>query len=72
MFSTTWSPDDTLTLAAGGSTGKLQVWDVGANQNVRKALSTKLAKAGGSLKEKGGGGIIGVTDDDEGDTDDDK
>jgi len=35
VFSTIWSPDDTLTLAAGGSAGKLQIWDIGANQNVR-------------------------------------
>jgi len=71
VFSVIWSPDDPLTLAAGGSTSKLQVWDIGANHNVKKTLGSKLAEAGKTLKEKGGsGGVIGVTDDGEGDTDD--
>ncbi|KAI0955663.1 hypothetical protein AcV7_006269 [Taiwanofungus camphoratus] len=65
VFSTVWSPDDPLTLAAAGSQAKLHVWDVGANAGVRKALSTKLAEAGRVLKEKSGGGVIGVTSDDE-------
>jgi len=72
VFSTVWSPDDALTLAAGGSAGKLQVWDIGANQNVRKTLGAKLSEAGKMLKEKEGGGVVGVTDDGEGDSDDDK
>lgn len=70
MFSTVWSPDDALTLAAGGSAGKLQIWDIGTNQNVRKTLGVKLAGAGGALKEKVSGGVVGVTDDGEGDSDD--
>jgi len=69
VFSTVWSPDDTLTLAAGGSAGKLQIWDIGANQNVRKTLGTKLAGSGRALKEKASGGVVGVTDDGEGDSD---
>ena len=70
VFSTTWSPDDALTLAAGGSAGKLQVWDIGANQNVRKTLGIKLS--GRALKEKVGGGVISVADGGEGDSDDDE
>ena len=69
MFSTVWSPDDALTLAAGGSAGKLQVWDIGANNNVRKTLGARLAEAGKALKEKTGGGVVSVADD--GDSDDD-
>lgn len=71
VFSTVWSPDDPLTLAAGGSAGKLQVWDIGADQNVRKTLGAKLTEAGKSLREKTGGGVVGVVDDGEGDSDDD-
>jgi periodic tryptophan protein 1 len=71
VFSTIWSPDDALTLAAGGSAGKLHVWEVGANQNVRKTLGAKIAEAGKILKEKAGGGVVGVADDGEGDSDDD-
>ena len=72
VFSTIWSPDDALTLAAGGSAGKLQVWDIGANQNVRKTLGVKLAGASGALREKTGGGVVGVADDGEGDSDGDE
>lgn len=72
VFSAVWSPDDALTLAAGGSAGKLQVWDVGANHNVRRTLGTKLAEAGRTPKEKAGGGVVGVADDGEGDSDDDE
>ena len=72
MFSTIWSPDDALTLAAGGSAGKLHVWDIGANQSVRKTLGAKIAEAGKTLREKAGGGVVGVADDGEGDSDDDE
>ncbi|TFY64167.1 hypothetical protein EVJ58_g2811 [Rhodofomes roseus] len=65
VFSTSWSPDDALTLAAAGSQGKLQVWDIGANAGARKALGSKLAEAGRMLKEKMGGGVVGVASDDE-------
>ncbi|EPT05519.1 hypothetical protein FOMPIDRAFT_1155298 [Fomitopsis schrenkii] len=65
VFSTSWSPDDPLTLAAAGSQGKLQVWDISANGGARKALGPKLAEAGRNLKEKSGGGVIGVASDDE-------
>jgi len=72
VFSAIWSPDDALTLAAGGSAGKLHVWDIGANQNVRKTLGAKITEAGKILKEKAGGGVVGVADDGEGDSDDDE
>jgi len=68
LFSTVWSPDDPLTLAAAGSKAKLQVWDVGANYGVRKAFSSKLREAGKTLKEKEegqGGGVVGVASDGE-------
>jgi len=72
VFSTVWSPDDALTLAAGGSGGKLQVWDIGANHNVKKTLGAKLTETGKTFKEKAGGGIVSVADDGEGDSDDDE
>jgi len=65
VFSTAWSPDDPLTLAAAGSQAKLQVWDIGTNAGVRKSLGPKLAEAGRISKEKSGGGVIGVASDDE-------
>lgn len=65
MFSTSWSPDDPLTLAAAGSKAKLQVWDIGANAGARKVLGPKVAAAGKVLKEKQSGGVIGVASDDE-------
>ena len=65
MFSTVWSPDDALTLAAAGSKAKLQVWDVGANAGARKAFGPKLAEFGRALKEKQNGGIVGVASDEE-------
>ena len=66
VFSVNWSPDDPLTLAAGGSKAKLQIWEVGANMGARKAFKTKLAQAGREIREKeNSGGVIGVVDDDE-------
>ena len=68
VFSTVFSPDDPLTVAAAGSKAKLQIWDVGANFGARKAFGTKLREAGRTLrkKEEGkGGGIIGVASDGE-------
>ena len=60
-----------MTLAAAGSKATLQIWDVGANFGVRKAFSTKLREAGRTLKEKEGkgGGVVGVVDDQEEETD---
>lgn len=43
----------------------MQVWDIGANAGVRKVLGPKVAAAGRILKEKTGGGVIGVASDDE-------
>ncbi|KAI0046584.1 transducin family protein/WD-40 repeat family protein [Auriscalpium vulgare] len=71
VFSTTFSPDDPLTLAAAGSKAKLQIWDIGANFGARKAFGAKLAAAGRDLKEKTGGGVISVANDDEDDISDD-
>ncbi|EJU05026.1 WD40 repeat-like protein [Dacryopinax primogenitus] len=60
VFSVTWSPDDPLTLAAAGSKAKLQLWEVGLNPGVRKTFSQKLKDAGREVKDKEGGGVIGV------------
>ncbi|KAG5646949.1 hypothetical protein DXG03_001672 [Asterophora parasitica] len=66
VFSTVFSPDDPLTLAAAGSKAKLQVWDVGANSGARKAFGAKLREAGKVLREKEGAeGVVGVVSDDE-------
>ena len=72
MFSATFSPDDTLTVAAAGSKAKLQIWDVGANAGVRKAFASKLSEAGRQLKEKetSSGGVVGVVSDNEDDSGD--
>jgi len=50
-------------LAAAGSKGKLQIWDVGGNLGARKAFGSKLAAYGKVLREKTGGEIVGVVDD---------
>ncbi|KAG6841154.1 hypothetical protein C0991_001282 [Blastosporella zonata] len=67
VFSTIFSPDDPLTLAAAGSKAKLQVWDVGANMGARKAFGAKLREAGRVLREKeaSSGGVVGVASDEE-------
>ncbi|KAH9481300.1 putative WD repeat-containing protein C17D11.16 [Psilocybe cubensis] len=75
VFSTVFSPDDPLTLAAAGSKAKLQIWDVGSTFGARKAFGAKLRAAGKELKEKeeGKGGVIGVqSDDEESDADEDE
>ena len=68
MFSASWSPDDALTLAAAGSKGKLQIWDISTNGGARKSFAQKLKEANRTVKEKQGDGLIGVTSDDEDDT----
>ncbi|KAG6828536.1 hypothetical protein H0H92_007614 [Tricholoma furcatifolium] len=67
VFSTVFSPDDPLTLAAAGSKAKVQVWDVGANMGARKAFGDKLREAGKVLREKeaNSGGVIGLASDEE-------
>ncbi|KAF8199722.1 WD40-repeat-containing domain protein [Pholiota molesta] len=67
VFSTVWSPDDPLTLAAAGSKAKLQIWDVSSNFGARKAFGAKLREAGKTIKEKEAsqGGVIGVASEDE-------
>ncbi|KAF7336843.1 hypothetical protein MVEN_02120500 [Mycena venus] len=70
VFSTVFSPDDPLTLAAAGSKAKLQIWDIAANFGARKAFGAKLREAGRVLREKeegndNKGGVVGVVSDDE-------
>ncbi|KAJ3572424.1 hypothetical protein NP233_g3097 [Leucocoprinus birnbaumii] len=74
VFSTTWSPDDPLTLAAAGSKAKLQIWDIGANFGARKAFGGKLREAGRELKDKEAkeGGVVGVQSDEESEGEDDE
>jgi periodic tryptophan protein 1 len=69
VFSASWSPDDVLTLAAAGSKGKLQIWDVATNGGARRTLAAKIQEAGRALKEKTGDGVVGVVSDDEDDSD---
>ncbi len=68
VFSTIWSPDDPLTLAAAGTKGNVQLWDLSANGGTRKAFASKLKAAGRTVKEKEGAGIINVQE--HGDDDD--
>ncbi|KAG1872194.1 transductin family protein/WD-40 repeat family protein [Suillus subluteus] len=65
VFSAVFSPDDPLTIAAAGSKAKLQIWDVGTNSGARRAFASKLSEAGRVLKEKEGGGLVGLVNDDE-------
>ncbi|KAJ7168520.1 WD40-repeat-containing domain protein [Mycena filopes] len=73
VFSTVFSPDDPLTLAAAGSKAKLQIWDVAANFGARKAFGAKLREAGRVLREReegeNKGGVVGVVDDDDEESD---
>ena len=64
----TWSPDDPLTIAAAGSLGKMQVWDVGSNNSVRKTFSDRLPQR--EWREKENGGVVGLVNDAGDDTDD--
>jgi periodic tryptophan protein 1 len=66
VFALGWSPDDPLTLVAGGSMSQVQIWDVGQNAGVRQAFKTKLAQAGRELKEKQSD-VVGVINDEESD-----
>jgi periodic tryptophan protein 1 len=71
VFSATFSPDDPLTVAAGGSKAKMQVWDVAANGSARNAFGSKLQALGARLKEaRNGSDVIGVVSDDEGSEED--
>ncbi|KAF8340434.1 WD40-repeat-containing domain protein [Cantharellus anzutake] len=71
-FSVTWSPDDPLTLAAGGSTGKLQVWDVSTSKDAFRTFKSKLYEAGKEIELRiGKSEVIGVDDDDDDDENDD-
>lgn len=72
VFTLGFSPDAPLTLAAAGSLAKVQIWDVGANGGARKVFGNKLRAAGKILRERQEGersGVIGVADDDEGESD---
>lgn len=74
VFTVAWSPDDPLTLCAGGSKSTLQIWEVGQNLGVRKAFKNKLAQAGKEIREKQNE-VIGIVDDgesDEGDVEDEE
>ncbi|KAF8920370.1 transductin family protein/WD-40 repeat family protein [Mucidula mucida] len=76
VFSAVFSPDDPLTLAAGGSKAKMQIWDVAANFGARKAFGAKLKEAGKVLREReekegGHSGVVGLASDDEGSDEED-
>jgi len=63
VFSVSWSPDDPLTLAAAGSLGKLQIWDIGAKQSLRTVYEGKLPQH--EWKERTNDGVIGLEDNDD-------
>ncbi|TIC21145.1 WD40 repeat-like protein [Wallemia mellicola] len=65
IFNVSFSPDDPLVLAAGGSKAKLQVWDIGTNTNVRKAFSGRISNF--QERERQNEGLVGVQSDDEDD-----
>ncbi|KAJ3906624.1 WD40-repeat-containing domain protein [Lentinula edodes] len=69
VFSTSFSPDSPLTVAAGGSKAKLQIWDVASNAGARKAFGGKLREAGKVLSERSAeearGGVVGLVSDGE-------
>ncbi|KAG9051523.1 hypothetical protein FS837_004033 [Tulasnella sp. UAMH 9824] len=69
VFSVTWSPDDPLTLAAAGSEGKLQIWDVAAKSGVKEALGEKLPRREWRQRDSD---VIGLVDDAEDDSDDEE
>jgi len=69
VFSASWSPDDVLTIAAAGSKGRLQIWDIATNGGARRTLGGKVQEAGRDLKEKTGDGLVGVTSDGEDESD---
>lgn len=68
VFTASWSPDDTLTIAAAGSKGLLQIWDVSANAGARRSLGEKIQAAGRPLREREGDGLVGVVDYDDDDS----
>ncbi|KAI8868471.1 WD40 repeat-like protein [Ramicandelaber brevisporus] len=84
VFTAKFCPDSHFKLAVGGSNGVLHLWDIVANQHVRKALSNKhpqliaeidakIASAEQAGNMRPADGLIGVTDfDADGDDDDDQ
>ncbi|KAG8917616.1 hypothetical protein FRC01_002328 [Tulasnella sp. 417] len=67
VFSVTWSPDDPLTLAAAGSEGKLQIWDVAAKSGVKEALGDKLPRREWKQRDSDVIGLVNDAEDDSGD-----
>jgi len=57
-----------LTLAAAGSLGKLQIWDAGAKQGVRKILADKLPEREWKQRDND---VVGLVVDDGDDDDED-
>ncbi|KAH9972895.1 WD40-repeat-containing domain protein [Lactifluus volemus] len=55
-----------------GSKAKLQIWDVGTSFGARKVFGARFAEAGRAIKERKGGGVISVADDEEDDYDSDE
>ncbi|QRV90061.1 WD repeat-containing protein [Ceratobasidium sp. AG-Ba] len=70
VFTVAFSPDDPLTIAAAGSKAKLQVWDIGANAGARKSFGARLPqRQGGWDRARESGGVVGVHDDDDDESD---
>lgn len=70
-----FSPDDPLLLAAGGSTGRLQLWDTTATLGIKAAFGERLAQNGITLADdhkRENGGMISVQDDGDDEDEDDE
>lgn len=70
IFSLSFSPDDPLTLAAGGSSGVLRIWDTLGNLGVRKTFGDRLKEFGRGELEKERGGDELIVPEGEGESDD--
>ena len=68
IFNVSFSPDDPLVLAAGGSKAKLQVWDIGTNANVRNTFAGRINNY--QERQRKNEGVVGVQSDDEEDYED--
>ena len=74
VFSATFSPNDPFTIAAAGSSGKLQIWNALSNLGVRRTFADRLSAIDGvnidGTEPARGDGVIGLDDDSEDDDDD--
>ncbi|KAJ3391926.1 hypothetical protein HDU84_005074 [Entophlyctis sp. JEL0112] len=68
VYAASFSPDDDLIVSIGGGAGKVVVWNLEGNANVRRAVRGADSSGGSSSKKE----VTALeADDDEGDTDND-